>query len=84
MASPKLAALELRAEERQVLEALARRRKTAQALALRSRIALACAEGAANTQVADDVGVIRPLLNQCREIRRSRASESRTERRPAR
>jgi hypothetical protein len=43
VASPKLAALVLSAEERQVLEAWARRRKTAQALALRSRIVLACA-----------------------------------------
>jgi transposase len=66
MASPKLAALELRAEERQVLEAWARRRKTAQALALRSRIVLACAAGAANTQVADAVGVSRATVAKWR------------------
>jgi transposase len=43
--------------DREVLERWVRRRTTAQALALRARILLACAEGAANTAVADELGV---------------------------
>jgi transposase len=66
MASRKLAALELSAGERQVMEAWARRRKTAQALALRSRIVLACAAGAANTQVAESLGVSRATVAKWR------------------
>jgi transposase len=66
MASPKLAALGVSAEERQVLEGWARRRKTAQALALRSRIVLACAGGAANTQVAEALGVSRVTVSKWR------------------
>jgi hypothetical protein len=66
MASPKLAALELSAGERQVLEAWARRRKTAQALALRSRIVLACAGGAADMQVAETLGVSRATVAKWR------------------
>lgn len=56
----------LSAEERQVLEGWARRRKTAQALALRSRIILACAGGAANTQVAVDLGISRATVTKWR------------------
>ena len=66
MASPKLAELDLSAEERRVLEAWARRRKTAQALALRSRIVLACADGAANTQVAEALGISRATVAKWR------------------
>jgi hypothetical protein len=75
MASPKLAALELSAGERQVLEAWARRRKTAQALALRSRIVLACAGGAADTQVVETLGVSRATVAK----RRSRSAADRLE-----
>lgn len=49
--------LELTAEEREQLVRWERRRKSSQALALRSRIVLACAEGAANTEVAAACGV---------------------------
>src|SRR5258708_40250289 len=66
MASPKLVALDLSSRERQVLEAWARRRKTAQALALRSKIVLACAGGAANTQVAESLGVSRATVAKWR------------------
>jgi transposase len=66
VASPKLAALDLTAEERRVLESWARRRKTAQALALRSKIVLACASGAANSKVADDLGVSRATVTKWR------------------
>jgi transposase len=66
MASPKLVALELSGEERQVLQAWARRRKTAQALALRSKIVLACADGAGNTQVAEALGISRATVAKWR------------------
>ena len=59
MASPKLEPLVLSDDERRVLEGWARRRKTAQALALRSRIVLACADGAAVSAVAAELGVSR-------------------------
>jgi len=66
VASPKLAALRLGADERQVLEGWARRRKTAQALALRSRIVLACADGGTNTEVAAALGVSRGTVTKWR------------------
>jgi transposase len=66
MASPKLVALDLSAEERRALEGWARRRKTAQALALRSRIVLACAAGTANSKVAVDLGVSRATVTKWR------------------
>jgi transposase len=64
--NPKLEPLVLSAEERQVLEGWARRRKTARALALRSRIVLACAAGASNTAVAEQLGVSRPAVTKWR------------------
>jgi len=44
-------------EERETLQRWARRPKSAQALALRCRIVLACASGATNNDVAEQVGV---------------------------
>jgi transposase len=66
MASPKLEPLVLTDEERQVLAGWARRRKTAQALALRSRIILACADGAAVSTVAADLGISRTTAGKWR------------------
>jgi transposase len=66
MASPKLEPLVLTDEERQVLAGWARRRKTAQALALRSRIILACADGAAVSTVAADLGISRATAGKWR------------------
>ena len=44
-------------EERSELERIARRAKSAQAVALRARIVLACADGEANKDVAERLGV---------------------------
>jgi transposase len=66
MASPKLEPLVLSDDERQVLEAWERRRKTAQALALRSRIILACADGAAVSTVAAELGISRTTAGKWR------------------
>ncbi|MFF4522608.1 IS630 family transposase [Streptomyces bluensis] len=66
MPSPKLAPLELTAEERRVLRGWVRRRKTAQALAVRSRIILACAQGGTVTAVATDLGVSRDTVSKWR------------------
>jgi transcriptional regulator with XRE-family HTH domain len=52
-----IAVLELTDEERVQLVSWERRRKSSQALALRSRIVLRCASGAANKQVAVELGV---------------------------
>jgi len=51
------AVLELTDEEREQLVRWERRRKSSQALALRSRIVLRCAEGRANSEVAQQCGV---------------------------
>ncbi len=51
------APLVLTQEERQTLERWARRRTSAQAVALRARIVLACAEGATNVAVAEQLGI---------------------------
>jgi transposase len=51
------AALVLSDEERVTLTRWSRRAKSAQVLAMRARIVLACAEGAANTDVATALGV---------------------------
>src|SRR3954467_7859659 len=56
----------LSGEERVQLEAWARRRTTAQALALRSRIVLAAADGVKNTQIAERLGVGRPMATKWR------------------
>ncbi len=54
-------------DERAALERLARRPKSAQQLALRARIVLACATGASNTDVAEQVGVCLPTVGKWRE-----------------
>jgi transposase len=51
------ALLVLSSEERETLERWARRPKSTHALALRCRIVLACATGATNNDVAQEVGV---------------------------
>jgi transposase len=51
------APLVLSEQERQTLQRWARRRTSAQALALRARIVLACAEGATNVAVAEQLGI---------------------------
>lgn len=51
------AGLELTDAQRDQLTRWSRRAKTAQALALRSKIALACAQGTPNTQVAADLRI---------------------------
>jgi transposase len=63
---PKLALLELTAEEREASQGLARRAKTAQALALalRARIALACADGGSNSEVSRRLGVSLPTVGK--------------------
>src|SRR5680860_877661 len=50
-------AIELTDDERETLQRWARRHSSSQALARRCRIVLACAQGATNLQVADQVGV---------------------------
>jgi transposase len=58
--------IELTDEERVQLEAWARRRTSAQALALRSRIVLLAAEGRNNTEIAERLGVHRPMVRKWR------------------
>src|SRR2546423_3594508 len=64
---PKLAVVELAAEEREALQSLARRPKTAQALAWRARIVLACAEGLSNSEVSRRLGVSLPTVGKWRK-----------------
>ena len=66
MPSPKLAPIELSAEERQVLEAWMRRQKTSQALAMRSRVILRCAEGGTIGEAAAALGVSRDMVSKWR------------------
>src|SRR3954470_11700754 len=66
MPTPAAVVVELTDEERACLEAWSRRRKTAQALALRSRIVLAAADGAANYEIAEQLGVSRPTVTKWR------------------
>jgi transposase len=66
MPIPVAAAIELTDEERAQLRAWARRRTSAQGLALRSRIVLAAAEGLKNTEIADRLGVTRPMVTKWR------------------
>jgi transposase len=66
MPSPVAVAVELSGEERAQLESWARRRTSAQALAERSRIVLLAAEGLKNTEIAERVGVGRPMVTKWR------------------
>jgi transposase len=59
-------AIELSDEERAQLEAWSRRRTSSQALALRSRVVLAAAEGFKNTEIAERLGVTRPVVTKWR------------------
>src|SRR5215208_7198057 len=58
--------IELTDDERARLESWARRRSSAQALALRSRIVLLAADGRNNTEIAERLGVHRPMVRKWR------------------
>jgi transposase len=58
--------IELTDDERARLESWARRRTSAQALALRSRIVLLAADGLNNTEIAERLGVHRPMVRKWR------------------
>src|SRR5512142_1103247 len=58
--------IELSEEERAQLESWARRHTSAQALALRSRVVLLAAEGLNNTEIAERLGVHRPMVRTWR------------------
>jgi transposase len=67
--------LELSAEEREKLSMLARRPKSSQALAMRARIVLQCAQGFANGEVAEELGLTRATVGKWRERFRVRRME---------
>jgi transposase len=58
--------IELTGDERAQLEAWARRRTSAQALAQRSRVVLLAADGLNNTEIAQRLGVHRPMVRKWR------------------
>jgi transposase len=58
--------IELSEDERAQLERWARRHTSAQALALRSRVVLLAAEGLNNTEIAERLGVRRPMVRKWR------------------
>lgn len=58
--------IELSEEERAQLESWARRRSSAQALAQRSRVVLLAAEGLNNSEIAERLGVHRPMVRKWR------------------
>jgi transposase len=58
--------IELSEDERAQLESWARRHTSAQALALRSRVVLLAAEGLNNTEIAERLGVYRPMVRKWR------------------
>jgi transposase len=66
MPNPRAVEVVLSDVEREQLEAWTRRRKSAQALALRSRIVLAAAQGLKNTEIAERLGVTRPMVTKWR------------------
>jgi hypothetical protein len=69
-------------DERETLERWARRPTSAQALALQCRIVLACADGGANTAIAERLGVTRSTvakwrsLSEAHQTARSRAGDA--------
>jgi DNA-binding NarL/FixJ family response regulator len=66
--------IELSEEERAQLESWARRRTSAQALAQRCRVVLLAAEGLNNTEIAERLGVHRPMVRSGARGSRSIAS----------
>ena len=56
----------LSVDERETLTRWSRRAKSSQALALRCRIVLLCADGLANTHVAEQLGVSRAMVGKWR------------------
>ena len=66
MAMAPAVGIELSSDERAQLEAWARRRTSAQALAARSRIVLLAADGLNNTEIAQRLGVHRPMVRKWR------------------
>jgi len=58
--------IELSEDERAQLEGWARRHTSAQALVLRSRVVLLAAEGLNNTEIAERLGVHRPMVRKWR------------------
>lgn len=63
---PRLAPVELTAQENNQLVEWTRRHKTSQALALRSRIILGCAQGASNSAVAERCRVTKQTVGKWR------------------
>jgi transposase len=66
MPIPTAVSIELSEQERAQLESWARRRSSAQALALRCRIVLLAAQGLNNTEIAERLGVHRPMVRKWR------------------
>ena len=56
--------LQLAGEELNTLHRYVRRLKTAQHLAMRARIVLRCADGLANTAVAEELGISKPAVGK--------------------
>jgi transposase len=66
MPNPRAVEVVLSGVEREQLEAWTRRPKSAQALALRSRIVLGAPQGLKNTEIAERLGVTRPMVTKWR------------------
>jgi transposase len=66
MPYPVAVSVDLSEQERAQLESWARRRTSAQALAQRSRIVLLAADGLKNTEIAERLGVHRPMVTKWR------------------
>lgn len=66
MPNPVAVEIVLSEAECEQLESWTRRRASAQALAMRSRIVLACAEGLKNTEIAQRLGITRPMVTKWR------------------